>query len=54
MKKLEKSKFHLSRETVYQLQDSALPRANGGFVPAESGQETCGTTTISCFVRCTG
>jgi hypothetical protein len=54
MKKLEKSKFHLSKETLGQLQDSALPRAKGGFVPADSGEETCGTTTLSCFMRCTG
>lgn len=42
------------RRAARLLQDSALPRAKGGFVLADSGEETCGTTTLSCFMRCTG
>ena len=35
MKKLEKSKFYLSKETLGNLQDSALPRAKGGLSPRQ-------------------
>ena len=54
MKKTELKKLHLSKETLRKLELPGLTAVQGGFVPAESGQETCGTTTLSCFMRCTG
>ena len=54
MKKKELGKFHLSKETLRKLDLLSLAAVQGGFVPAESQEETCGTTTLSCFMRCTG
>jgi hypothetical protein len=54
MKKTEKRKLHIHGETLRVLQDSKLGALRGGLVPADSGAETCGTTTLSCFMRCTG
>ena len=54
MKKNELRKLHLSKETLRKLDLSLLAAVQGGFVPNESQEETCGTTTMSCFIRCTG
>lgn len=54
MKKLTKGKLQLHRDTLRRLQPATFKEVNGGFIPIVSGEETCGTTTISCFQRCTG
>lgn len=54
MKKMGLKKLYLSKETLRNLELKGLATVQGGFVPADSGEETCGTTTLSCFMRCTG
>jgi len=54
MKKTGLKKLHLSKETLRNLELKGLATVQGGFVPADSHEETCGTTELSCIIRCTG
>ena len=54
MKRNELRKLDLSKETLRKLELSSLAAVQGGFVPNESQEETGGTTTLSCFIRCPG